>query len=153
MVIPPQRVRVIVGCALLLGLLAGCGGKSKKDLSLSGKVSYKGQPVTGGTLTLTPTDGGNTPPANTQIRGDGTYLIVPPALGELKVSIETESIRGRSRGTPYAFVPKGEKQPDIDTSKMPAYVQIPPKYAKAATSGLSITIQQGKNEKNFDLTD
>lgn len=153
MIISPRRFRVVVGCALVLGVLAGCGGKNKKDFSLNGKVTYKGQPVTGGTLTLTPTDEGKTPPANTQIRFDGTYLIVPPAVGELKVTIETESIQAHKGGPAYTHVPKGEKMPDIDTSKMPKYVKIPPKYKTAATSGLSVTIQQGKNEKNFDLTD
>ena len=154
MIIPPQRFRVVVGWVLVLVLilLTGCNRNNRKNLILTGKVNYKGQPVTGGTLTLLPTDG-KTPKANTQISGDGTYSIVPPTLGEMKVAIETETIRGQTGGGAYAHLPKGEKQPDIDTSKRPKYVQIPSKYANPNTSKLSITINPGKNDQNFDLTD
>ena len=154
MTISPQRFRVVVGCALVLALaaLSGCGGRGgKNNFSLSGKVTYKGEPVTGGTLTLTPNDG-KSHPVNTEISSTGTYLIVPPMVGDLKVSIETESIKGKT-GKAYNFVPPGAKQPDIDTSKLVKYRQIPSKYASAATSDLKVTVVEGKNEKNFDLTD
>jgi len=154
MTISPQRFRVVVGCALVLALaaLSGCGGRGgKNNFSLSGKVTYKGEPVTGGTLTLTPTDG-KTHPVNTKLSSTGKYLIVPPLVGELKVSIETESIRGKT-GKAYTFGPALEKPPDIDESKMVKYRPIPGKYASAATSDLKVTVVQGKNEKNFDLTD
>ena len=157
----PPFPLVLVGCALglSLALLAGCHSKDK-NLSLSGKVTYKGEPVTGGTLTLTPTDG-KTPPTKIPIGGDGTYTIVPPTLGKLKVAIETESIRGtKSSGPAYTFVPKGpngedmsDKLPKRDPSQQLAYKRIPNKYAAAETSDLTVDIHAGKNEQNFDLKD
>ena len=105
--IPPQRLRVVLACALVfsLVLLAGCGKGKKNALSLSGKVTYKGQPVTGGKLTLAPLDG-KTTPLTISISPDGSYMVTPPALGELQVAIETESIKGQS-GMPYPNMPKG----------------------------------------------
>jgi hypothetical protein len=156
-----QRPQIAVGCTLFLSLLMliGCSSKDK-NLSLSGKVTYKGEPVTGGSLSLIPTDG-KTPPVNTKINGDGTYMIVPPALGKLNVTVETESIRGMKSGGPvYANVPKGpngedmsDKLPKRDAASQQNYKPIPPKYSQAATSGLSVDIHSGKNEKTFDLTD
>jgi hypothetical protein len=144
------RLRVVVGCVLILvlGLLAGCAGGSKKKLSLSGKVTYKGEPVTGGTLTLTPTDG-ETQPLKSPILANGTYLLTPPGLGEMKVSIETESIR-RQTGVRY---PGMKEDNNANTSKIAKYKPIPRKYAKPQMSNLSVTIQDGKNIKDFDLTD
>lgn len=134
-----------------LVFLSGCGGKTSKVLTLSGKVTYKDQPLGGGKLTLQPADS-NTQPVTTQIGADGTYLITPPGTGEMKVAIETESIRG-STGTAYKNPIPGVKVPEVDTSKLPKYVRIPPKYAKVQTSNLSVTIEKGKNVKDFVLTD
>ena len=41
----------------------------------------------------------------------------------------------------------------MDTSKMAKYVKIPFKYARTQTSKLSVNIQEGKNVKDFELTD
>lgn len=149
----PHKRRIVAGCAVVLALvvLDGCGGGGKKTFSLTGKVTYKGNPVTGGTLTLTPSDG-KTPPVNIQINPDGAYAVVPPSVGEMKVAIETESIRGQTGGG-YAYVPPGIQKPDIDASQLPRYVRIPRKYANAQWSKLTVTIQKGKNVHDFDLTD
>lgn len=150
--------RVLVGSALgfSLALLAGCSSSKDKNLSLSGKVSYKGTPVTGGTLSLAPTDG-KTPPVKISINGDGNYNIVPPALGNLKVVIETESIRAfNAGGTPSRKIkgPDGkERIEELPTANQQKYVRIPPKYARPETTDLTVDIHAGKNEKNFELTD
>lgn len=151
----PRQVFLRTGlgsaAALSLVLLAGCGGGKSKTLSLSGKVSYKDQPVPGGTLTLTPSDG-KTQPVKTSIGGDGSYLVTPPTVGDVKVTVETESIRGTT-GPGYRNPPPGMKPPDVDQSKLSKYKPIPRKYANVNTSDLSVNIQNGPNTKNFDLTD
>jgi hypothetical protein len=146
-----RAFRVFVGCALILavGLLAGCGG-GKKKLSLSGKVTYKGEPVTGGSVTLHPTDG-KTKPLTAPLNADGTYSVTPPALGEMKVAISTESVRGQT-GDRYPMM-KGKDKGSADASKMFKYKEIPTKYANPETSKLSVTIVDGPNVKDFDLTD
>ena len=79
----PDLCRVIRIC-LLLTLLAllGCGGESKSEVS--GKVTYDGKAVTGGSLTFSPVaEEGNTnpgAPASTTVTADGSYstsLVVP----------------------------------------------------------------------------
>lgn len=150
----PQRLRFVIGCAVVFSLvvLAGCGsGGGKKNLSLNGKVTYKGKPVTGGFMRLTPADG-KTQPINCPINTDGTYMAVPPVLGEMKVSIETESMKGQT-GVRYPNMKEDKGLATADTSKIAKYVPIPRKYANPQTSNLTVTIQEGKNVKDFDLTD
>lgn len=149
----------LVGLPLALFLLSGCSGGSKAA-TVSGKVMYKGQPVTGGTLTLYPTDGkgGN---SLIPIKPDGTFSTTDVPPGAKQVSIETESIKGAPTGgynqkpPPGAKPPDGAapKMPDIDTSNQPKYVKIPKKYDNPKTSGLTWDIGKSKNTKDFDLTD
>ena len=60
--------------ALLIGSSPGCGGKSQfpETLPVSGKVTYKGQPVTKGTVTFQSDTG---QPATGEIQPDGTYRL------------------------------------------------------------------------------
>lgn len=67
---------------LIAGLLflAGCGAKTS---SVSGKVTYQGQPVSGGSITLLPQGGGEgTPtdsgkPAAANVQADGSFTMSP----------------------------------------------------------------------------
>jgi hypothetical protein len=150
----------VLGLPLALLLLSGCSGTSKNS-TVSGKVTYKGQPVTGGTLTLHPTDGkgGSFPPI--PIKPDGTFMTTDVPAGSWQVAIETESIKGMPTGGYNAKPPQGQKPPDgaapkmpeIDTSGQPKYVQIPKKYSDPKTSNLTWDIVKGKNDKTFELTD
>lgn len=149
-----------VGFLLTVALLAAGPGCSKKDSSkatISGRVTYKGTPLGGGNMTLHPAGTGNPYPVS--LKPDGTFQIgeVPP--GEMKVAIETETVKAATAG--YAFKPppeaaqkKDAKLPDLAGSRLPTYVKIPAKYANPQTSGLTWTIEAGRNnEKTFDLTD
>ncbi len=44
-------------------------------------------------------------------------------------------------------------KPDIDMSKQPTYMKIPPKYTSVKTSGLTWKVEKGTNKKDFELTD
>lgn len=151
----PTCVALALGLALLP--LAGCSGGSK-SVSVSGKVMYKGAPVTGGTLTLHPTDGKG---AGTTITIDpsGTFSMNEIPTGPKTVTIETESIKSTPTGN-YA-PPPGMKPPagadpgkqHVDASNLPKYVPIPKKYANPTTSQLTWDIGKGKNDKTFELSD
>src|SRR5687768_5398937 len=60
--------------------LTGCGAKTS---TVSGKVTYQGQPVTGGSVTLMPQSGGEgTPaasgkPAAANVQPDGSFTMAP----------------------------------------------------------------------------
>ena len=68
---------VIAIAALSLGSLVplGCGPGGAATAPVKGKVLAEGQPVTGGTLILSPTDGLVAAPADGDVQADGTFAI------------------------------------------------------------------------------
>ncbi len=150
-------LRSSVPCQPLF-FLAGCGGSKKNEVSLSGKVTYPtpDKLVTGGTIVLHPTDR-KTPTFPISIKPDGTFSAVGAPLGEMKVTVETESIKGMTASDPYAgrqLPPGVEKKTVIetDTMKVPTYVPIPRKYADVKTTTVKMTIEKGKQVKDINLT-
>jgi hypothetical protein len=147
-----RHVGVLLFLAFGMIPLAGCG-KARKPVIVAGKVSYKGQPVGGGTIALHPVTEGAPIPGG--IRPDGTFSFgdVPP--GEYQVAIETESIRQfAKKGGNYmkmsgAKVPEGMKVSDAPDS---SYVAIPKKFADPKTSGLTWKVEGMSPTKDFDLT-
>jgi len=153
-------IGTVLGLCCSLFLMAGCSGGTK-SANISGKVTYKGQPVTGGTINLVPADGKVESAFVITIKPDGSFAAsdVPP--GAKKVFIETESVKlipsgGYNQPGGGGKVPdehKG-KQFEVDTSNLPKYVQIPKKYGDINTSGLTWDIAKGKQEpKTFELVD
>ncbi len=71
---------------------ASCGGFNKAAI-LSGKVTYPtpAKPVTGGAIIVLPSDGRS---LSAPIKWDGTFTIGEVPTGDMKVTIETESIMG-----------------------------------------------------------
>ena len=132
-----MRLPASAAACMALAVLAGCGGDGGKA-TISGKVSYKGAPVTGGTLTLYPASG---PPYPLTIKADGTFNVSGVPIGEMGVGIDT--------GLPPAAAPAGSSMPQ----GLPPHVAIPPKYKDPKTSGLTWDVKGGGNTKDFDLTD
>jgi hypothetical protein len=142
---------LVLPCGLLL---AGCGGSQG---TVSGKVSYKGQPLKGGTVSIIPKAGGV---VSAPIKEDGSYTIshVPP--GPARVTVETRSLRPmpkRAMPGPYAKMPKdaipeGVKVPGVTSQGDPnRYVAIPDQYADPEKSGLSLDVQRGSQPHDIDL--
>jgi hypothetical protein len=138
-------------------LVVGCGGGSKKEGKLAGKVTYGGQPLGGGNIFLQ--SAGEHPQSfQSLIKPDGSYEISGVPAGEYLVGVETESVKGMSGGM---YDMKGMKPPPgakvepmpQQSENMPKYVAIPPKYKDPKTSGLpKITVQSGsKAAQNIDI--
>ncbi len=81
-----RRCSVFLACVLSLGL-AGCGGGSPTG-TVSGKVTFKEQPVTAGQVTLHSKDGR---PLFVNIQSDGTYTVKDVPYGEHLVTVYRES--------------------------------------------------------------
>jgi hypothetical protein len=134
--------RVVSWCVLFLcvAVLAGCGGK-KTGGDVSGKVTYNGKAVTSGSVAFHGSDGKS---VSSSIASDGSYKIVKPPLGEVKITVETSPpLKVGSSASPKS--PDGKEGPpkaDIPLSGKTGgeYVAIPDKYKKPATSGLSFTV-------------
>jgi len=151
---------------LLVVVISGCGSKKKLG-SVKGKIEYNGKPVTGGKISFHSTSGAEK--AEIGILSDGTYSLTNVPLGECKVVIETESIRGimdpRAKSGPKMLLPKDAmkdaprdaKVPDAPPEEtgppMPVYVKIPEKYGKLETTPEKMDVKKGDQKHDFILTD
>ncbi len=143
--------------SLCLFLLLGCGGNVKNaPASISGKVTYNGTPVGGGNIQFfTPNNESGL--YNAAIKSDGTFAAGDLPVGEMVVTIETESINPNKAKAEYkkggkqgGMSPVGSGTGQLNTGN---YVKIPEKYKKSDTSGLKATLKPGKNTQNFELKD
>jgi hypothetical protein len=167
--------------AIAILAVAGCGGGNNNG-RVEGKVTFDGQPVTGGNVTFF-TSSGAAYSAN--IRSDGSYSIADVPPGEMTVTVETESINpnkkppptygGGSGSGPGAGMyggkggggggPGAPKGPDgkpytMDKSPTPegaapqegVYVKIPEKYASREKSGITKSVNSGKQTIDIELS-
>lgn len=155
---------------MLFVAASGCSSTKRMGASVHGKVTYKGQTVGGGTVSFYPKTQDEGGGFGCPIKADGTYEAPSMPAGEYEVAIETES-NNPDRKTP-TYGPKGPgggdkkqqggqdfykqkmremgKAPEATEAKGP-YVKIEPKYNDRKKSGLTVTLTNGKNEKNFTL--
>lgn len=94
----------LLGLVVLLFGLAGCGPATGK---ISGKVTYKGKPLKGGTVTMFP-ESGRGPTFASGIEEDGSYSIPNIRTGKYKVVVETKSLKGTSSDSQYGSSPYGK---------------------------------------------
>jgi hypothetical protein len=144
---------------LMAGLLlvaAGCGSSSGR---VSGKVTYKGTTLHGGTVTYYG-PGENAWAKTAHIQDDGSYMIDDVPKGASRISVETQTVKPNTaaksmaaRMTKGANIPPemAEHSPMAQASQADKYVAIPPKYAKPETSGLTYEVKGGKQEHDIPL--
>ncbi|HSQ56619.1 MAG TPA: hypothetical protein VLM40_12825 [Gemmata sp.] len=170
---PSRRGTFLAALTLLCTtlLLAGCG---KSSGSVSGKVSYQGKALKGGSVSFVSEDGGRSFAG--PIKEDGTYTIPDLLSGEYKVCVETSSLnmRGGQKGPKYAGSsggkaaiptdkgpPPGAPIPEGYTPSNPAaakadavqkrFIPIPDKYAKPDTTDITYSFKGGNETYNIDL--
>ena len=134
---------VVALSAILTMLAGGCGEKSEFPATepVSGKVTYKGQPVTKGTITFQ-SDAGQT--ATGMIGPDGTYTL--STFGEKDGAIP---------GHHKVMVIANDADPTLMPGSSPGYKTpkdlVPKKYSELNTSGLEADVAKGKGVIDFDL--
>ena len=123
----------------MLGLIVGCGGSptgpKRTYADVVGKVSYKGAPVTMGSVMFQPATG---PFVEGKINPDGTYTL----KGE--IGMNSVTIVSRDPIDPAAPVVPGT----TPVSKS----HIPERYG-TRQSGLTFEVKAGKNTADFNLPD
>jgi hypothetical protein len=151
---------------LFVLLITGCSSSSNPS-RISGKVTYKDKLVTGGTITFLHKDGGT---FTYRIGADGTYSGSELPIGEMTVTVETESVnpsppamkgsyaqgKDQQGGDPNDYKKMMQQKgavPEDGGKPKGEYVPIPLKYADPKTSDLRVTLTGGKNKKDFELTD
>lgn len=130
--------------AAIAGLLTtGCGSDGPTMGRVSGTVNYQGKPLSTGTVTFVATNGTN-PNATGTIQSDGSYSLQTTepddgaVVGDYKVAIT--DVDSAVYNTPMPGMP-----PEVPKSA------IPNKYSDSNSSGLTATVEAGRNTKNFDL--
>jgi len=120
--------------AATLLVLAGCFGPHAA--SVTGQVTFDGQPLTSGNVSFYP-DGGKGAPAYGQIDAQGNYTL----------STGTEA--GLEPG-PYIAVVVATKEPpqpvDAQGVEIPPIPITPAKYGDVASSDLRVEVKAGKND-------
>jgi hypothetical protein len=122
----------LVGAAVLL--VVGCG-TAEKPIDVSGKVTFKGEPVAEGSVQFIEDRTGRG--AEVNLGPDGTYKVSLFA-GEYKVVVTPPYVVDESSGMPNPYYKKVKN--------------IPAKYHSTETSGLAATVGPGKAAHDFNLT-
>jgi hypothetical protein len=128
--------------ASLCFVIAACGAAGPEMGAVSGRVTYKGNPVSKGNVAFIPTDVAR-PPSSGTINADGTY------------SLATADGRSGAQLGEYKVAVTGTDDPNQDIPGMPLSTksQIPKKYADADKSDLKATVKSGSNTHNIELVD
>lgn len=127
---------------LLIGLLlavvsAGCGPDGKATVEVTGKVTFKGAPVTEGQVTFLAEDGYS---ATAELDSSGKFTIETLQVGKYTVSVNPPALT---------------EAPSEDPSKMgkpKQYKNIPQGYRNETTSDLTAEVTaDGENNFTFDM--
>jgi hypothetical protein len=127
-------------------LSVGCGA-SKGDVS--GKVNYRGKPLPAGTVTFFGAD--DRVVGSSQVSAAGDYSMTKVLAGPVKITVTVPpAIRDPSAPPP----PKGGKKKEQDPKEEERFLihlDVPAKYRFPDQSGLTYTVQPGKQEHTIDL--
>jgi hypothetical protein len=155
---------LLVKCLLLfslLALVAGCSTKSE----VSGKVYYRGQPLTVGTVRFFPEGKGGD--YSSPIGPDGSYKVSKLPPGPAKIAVLASTVNPTATMSPMAgkeWAAKGMKeaakmmqQGKVEGEAPPPSlfeteknnVSVPEKYTDPEKSGLTINVAGGK--QTFDI--
>jgi hypothetical protein len=141
----------LVPVSIALLLLAGCGSQTPKG-GVSGTVTYKNQPVNGPTLFLYPTTAGQGAEMTIPVGQDGTFKSEVP-VGDYKVVVQPNpgGAAFNTKGMKPDQLEKMKEQ--IEASKIPATIHIPPKYTKKDSTDWTMTVGKGEQTVTFELKD
>jgi hypothetical protein len=117
-------------------LLLGCSSDPNARYIVTGKVTFQGQPVEEGTITFEDPAAGQV--NSSPLTSGGAYSLQVPA-GHFKVSVAPPLVETKGTAdSPGELAPKPVKN-------------IPKKYWRQETSGLSAQVEPSKRSFDFDL--
>lgn len=130
----------VIGLALVL---PGCAKDAFPTAPVKGKVTYQGQPVTGGTITLRPLGGGGTSvnlgkPASGDVQPDGTFVLGTKGAGDGAVIGKHEV-----RYSAPAVAASGDLKPGESLPRSP--------YDGLAPQQQEVQVAKGQNELSIEL--
>jgi hypothetical protein len=119
-------------------LLTGCGYPPGRVV---GRVTYKGAPLTSGSVMVHASDGNQYPGS---LAADGTYHIDNIPVGPARITVHSHS------QTPPGLLDKDRNKPAGREAAV--FVVIPRRYAQANESGLTCSVKSGEQRCDLDLT-
>lgn len=137
---PPTRHIVIL---LLAISLSGCRDKVG---SISGKVTFKGQPIPVGTVTYF---GQKNKVVVADLSEDGSYIVDQLPVGMAAITVETPNVQ------PFALKPGDPPPPPgvVSSAYFLPNIRIPDHYVNRETSGLRLDVQEGPQVLDLTLTE
>jgi hypothetical protein len=179
-----MRGRTTILMAVALIGVAACGPSNGLDLArVSGKVTYKGEPLQNGTIMFEPdeTKGATGPLAIGTIKSDGTYILSSQDAGDgAVVGMHRIGILGLDpEPTTKEAMPSPEQDPmkylqaktqaDLKAAQQRLTkgadrtitgldgktfrVILPEKVGSTKTSGITAEVSRGSNTLNFDVAE
>jgi hypothetical protein len=146
-----RRVRgaSVILFLLLFMPLVGCGHAKGK---LSGKVTYRGTALPGGSITIVPENGTASQTVSAKIESDGSYSAANVPAGAVKVGIRTlEPAPFAEARVPPSEVGQGKDGLKGRGTVAQPTVKLPPEYSDPDKSGLRYTITGGSQVQDIDL--
>jgi hypothetical protein len=134
----------LLAAALVLLGVAGCAGNTA---TVSGEVSYEGQPVGDGSITLTPADGKGPIVGGTIANGRYTVTGVPPGPKVVKVEAYKKVNFASSSEEMMQRAAEAKKRGDDSGLVDPADI-IPP---SAEGNNQRVDVRAGTNKLDFHL--
>jgi hypothetical protein len=144
-----RRIAIVVVVAFVA---VGCNVSKLPKGTLSGSITYKGQPVNGGTLQLISTSGGSEA-APIPIAQDGTFKAADVPAGDYKAVVQpSEGYKGPpAKGMSPEMQAKMKGNSDFNQT---GTIPIPEKYKKPETTDLTLTVNKsGETKVNLELKD
>jgi hypothetical protein len=147
---------LVVAAALIV--VIGCGDDTGlgKRYPVTGKVTFKDEPLEKGRIDFIPTDLQNGRPATGTIQ-DGAFRLTTltpndGALpGDYKVTISALSVDNTAVEKTIMEQGGGGRQHEIAMATQKGKPLVPAKYQLADTSGLTATVKEESNSFTFDL--
>ena len=130
----------IAAIAAILALTTGCGSGGTSKGPVKGKVTFNGQPVTGGSISLTPAGELKATIAGGEVGADGTFVITTEKQGD------GAAIGKHTVG--YAAPPM--EQPEWDGYGKAPEAKVSP-YAGLTPTVTEFEVKAGQNELNIEL--
>jgi hypothetical protein len=159
----PAGLLLLLRCAMCrmlavsvgLLLLAGCGSSRPQSGVVTGKITYKGQPVNGASLMLYPTKPGEGAGVTIPVDQEGNFRAADVPLGEYKVVVEGAREQSNIPPGPANMTPeeKEKRKELMEKMKTKATIPFPSKYTNEKTTDLTCTVNKGEQTVNLELKD
>ncbi len=124
---------------------------------MSGKITYKDQPVNNATLTLDPMGDTKGVPIFVPVGDDGTFRATDVPPGEYRIIVQgnsgTSGIPTTKGGDPAKQAEMNEKIAAMQGKQAKPTIAFPDPYKNASTSKLSEKVIAGENKWDLKLTD